>query len=62
MRRDPSFPFESFAIAGHPKAKRAYGWSFQGGNQTRYITVLEIPPIESDLTTVRAAIASKAQR
>ena len=53
---------EVFDLTGHPKAKRAYGWSFQDGNQTRYVTVLEIPPVESPLTAVRAAIASKAQK
>ena len=53
---------ESFAITGHPKAKRCYAWSFPDGNEPRYITVLEIPPVESPQTAVRAAIASKAQK
>ena len=53
---------ESFAITGHPKAKRCYAWSFQDGKEKRYVTVLEIPPIESPQTAVRAAIASKKQK
>ena len=53
---------ESFAITGHPKAKRCYAWSFLEGNEPRYITVLEIPPVESPQTAVRAAIVSKAQK
>jgi hypothetical protein len=53
---------ESFAITGHPKAKRCYAWSFLEGNEPRYVTVLEIPPVESPQTAVRAAIASKAQK
>jgi hypothetical protein len=53
---------ESCAITGHPKAKRCYAWSFLEGNDPRYITVLEIPPVESPQTAVRAAIASKAQK
>ena len=53
---------ESFAITGHPKAKRCYAWSFLEGNEPRYITVLEILPVDSPQTAVRAAIASKAQK
>jgi hypothetical protein len=48
---------EVFALEGHPKAKRAYGW--QSGD--RFIAVLEIPPVNSANTAVRAAIASKAR-
>src|SRR5579859_711746 len=43
---------ESFAITGHPKAKRCYAWSFPDGTETRYVTVLEIPPVESPQTAV----------
>ncbi len=53
---------ESFAPTGHPKAKRCYPWSFQDGKEPRYVTLLEIPPVESPQTAVRAAIASKAQK
>ena len=54
---------ESFAIAGHPKAKRCYAWSFLEGNEPRYVTVLEpSPAVVSPQTAVRTAIASKAQR
>lgn len=53
---------ESFAITGHPKAKRCYAWSFQDRGETRYMTVVEIPPVVSPQTAVRAAIASKAQK
>jgi hypothetical protein len=53
---------ESFALIGHPKAKRCYAWSFQDGKEPRYVTVLEIPPVESPQTAVRAAIASGAQK
>ena len=48
--------------AGHPKAKRCYAWSFTEGKQTRFVTVLEIPPVESAQTAVRAAIASVAKK
>jgi hypothetical protein len=54
---------ESFALTGHPKAKRCYAWSFDddGGNP-RYIAVLEMPPVNSPSTAVRAAIASGDQK
>jgi hypothetical protein len=48
---------EIFALEGHPKAKRAYGW--QDGE--RFIAVLEIPPVDSPNTAVRAAVVSKAR-
>jgi hypothetical protein len=52
------------------KAKGAYAWSHLDGDkdqQTRYVAVLEIPPVESPQTAVRASIiadakASKAQK
>ena len=53
---------ESFAITGHPKAKRCYAWSFLDGKERRYVTVLEIPPVESPQTAVRVYIASEAQK
>jgi hypothetical protein len=53
---------ESFSISGHPKAYVCYAWSFKDGPETRYVTVLDFPPITSPQTAVRAAIASKAQR
>lgn len=53
---------ESFAITGHPKAKRCHAWSFLDGKEGRYVTVLEIPPVESPQSAVRVYIASEAQR
>jgi hypothetical protein len=53
---------EVFRLAGHPKAKRCYAWSFTEGKETRFVTVLEIPPVESAQTAVRAAIASEAKK
>jgi hypothetical protein len=52
---------ETFAISGHAKAKTCYAWSYREGNETQFVTVLEIPPVESPQTAVRAAIASKAK-
>jgi len=46
---------EVFALDGHPKAKRAYGW--ESGD--RFVAVLEIPPVNSANTAVRASIAAE---
>jgi hypothetical protein len=53
---------ESFALTGHPKAKRCYAWSYQDNGETQYVNVLEIPPVESPKTAVQAAIASGSQK
>jgi hypothetical protein len=53
---------ESFALAGHPKAKRCYAWSFQDNGETQYVTALEIPPVESPITAVRASIVADAKK
>ena len=50
---------ESFALTGHPKAKRGYGWSFHDGEADQYFNALEIPPVDSPQTAVRTSIAAK---
>jgi hypothetical protein len=55
-------PREVFDLHGHPKAKRAYGWYHLDGKndeEERFVTVLEIPPVESALTAVRVASSEK---
>jgi hypothetical protein len=50
---------EVFDLTGHPKAKRAYAWSHLDGakdEQTRFVAVLEIPPVVSAETAVRVQI------
>jgi hypothetical protein len=52
---------EVFDLTGHPKAKRAYGWSHPGGDDNkgeRFVTVLEIPPVESAQTAVKISIVN----
>ncbi len=52
---------EVFDLAGHPKAKRAYGWSHPEGDDNkgeRFVTVLEIPPVVSAETAVKISIVS----
>jgi hypothetical protein len=50
---------EVFDLHGHAKAKRAYAWSHLDGKhdeRTRFVAVLEIPPVESAETAVRVQI------
>lgn len=56
---------EVFELTGHPKAKRAYGWSHIHGaqdEQERFVAVLEIPPVESAVTAVRASIMADRKK
>lgn len=55
---------EVFDLLGHPKAKRAYGWSHPDDkdNKTeRFVTVLEIPPVVSPETAVKMSICRDAK-
>jgi hypothetical protein len=52
---------EVFDLEGHPKAKRAYGWSHPekaDGTGERFVAVLEIPPVVSPETAVKVSIVS----
>jgi hypothetical protein len=55
---------EVFEITGHQKAKRAYGWGYpredQGG-KFEFVAVLELPPVTSPQTAVRAAIVAQSK-
>jgi hypothetical protein len=55
---------EVFGLSGHPRAKRAYGWIHREGKNDegeRFVAVLEIPPVESPVTAVRASIMADAK-
>ena len=50
---------EVFDLQGHPKAKRAYAWSHLDGKRderTRFVAVLEIPPVDSAQKAVQVQI------
>jgi hypothetical protein len=53
---------EVFDLIGHPKAKRAYAWTYRDEDHVRSIAVLEIPPVDSPQSAVKVAIAAKARR
>jgi hypothetical protein len=53
---------EVFNIRGHPKAQRVYAWAHASGKDDqgkRFIAVLELPPVTSAQTAVRAAVMSE---
>ena len=51
---------EIFDITGHPRAKRCYAWAHgTDAGSTRYQAVLELPPVDSPETAVRAVIVSE---
>ena len=50
---------EVFDIIRHPKAIRCYAWAYETDDgAVRYQAVLELPPVDSPETAVRAAIMS----
>lgn len=52
---------EVFNLKGHPNAGRCYGWSQRNGKKVEgehFVTVLEIPPVESASMAVRVTIAT----
>ena len=54
---------EVFAISGHPRATFCYAWSHLEGDKderTRFFAVLGMPPVNSPLDAVHAAIASQS--
>ena len=56
---------EVFDLNGHPKAKRAYAWSHREGDKDegeRFVAVLELPPVNSPVTAVRASIMADRQK
>ena len=51
---------EIFNLEGHRTAKICYAWSYEDdGGETQYVTVLEIPPVDSPETAVKVAIAKE---
>jgi len=56
---------EVFQIRGHLKAKRCYAWAHSAGKDDqgeRYVTVLELPPVDSPQNAVKAAIVEDKKK
>ena len=56
---------EVFSLTGHPKAHRCYAWAHKAGpndKDARVVAVLELPPVKSPETALRASIVSDAKK
>ena len=51
---------EVFDLTGHPKAKRCYGWSY--GEPEEFITILELPPVDSAESAVKVGVAYQVKK
>jgi hypothetical protein len=61
VKRSGKGQVEVFDLTGHPKAKRAFGWSHPenaNGTGERFVADPEIPPVYSAQTAVKMAIYS----
>jgi hypothetical protein len=55
---------EIFDLHGHDKVKRCYAWAHLDGPNdelTRFVAVLEIPPVRDAVTAVRVQIVKDAK-
>jgi hypothetical protein len=52
---------EVFNIRGHPKASRAYAWSHETDKGKRYVAALELPPVDSAQSAVKAGIVEEVK-
>lgn len=52
---------EVFALKGHPKAKRAFAWTYEENGSCKTTAVLEIPPVDSPQVAVKIALAAKGR-
>jgi hypothetical protein len=51
---------EVFAMTGHPKAKRCYGWSY--GEIEKFITILELPPVTDAQSAVKVGVSYQIKK
>jgi len=54
-----------FSLIGHPEAKRCYAWSQReapNDQGERFVTVLEISPVNSAATAVQASILNDLKK
>jgi len=48
---------ETFDVVGHPTARRCFAWASEGDDgQQNYTAVLQLPPVDSERSAVRAAL------
>ena len=51
---------EVFDLNGHPKAKRAYAWSY--GEPEEIITILELPPVTDAPSAVKVGVSYQIKK
>jgi hypothetical protein len=51
---------EVFDLTGHPKAQTCYGWSY--GEPEEFITILELPPVDSAQSAVKVGVAYQIKK
>lgn len=52
-----------FDLVGHPKAKRAYAWSYSTeGAKRKFVAVLGVPPVVDAKTAVQASIVASFKK
>ena len=51
---------EVFVLTGHPKATRCYGWTY--GEPEEFITILELPPVDSAQSAVKVGVAYQIKK
>ena len=51
---------EVYALDNHPKALWCYGWSY--GEPEQFITILELPPVDSPESAVKVGVAYQIKK
>jgi hypothetical protein len=51
---------EIFSLSGHPKAHWCYGWSY--GEPEQFITILDLPPVDSPQSAVKVGVAYQIKK
>ena len=51
---------EVYDLTGHPKAKHCYGWTY--GDPEQFITILELPPVDSAEAAVKVGVAYQVKQ
>jgi hypothetical protein len=52
-----------FRVRGHPRAERAYAWSYKADNgEIRHVAVLGVPPINSADDAVKASVMAHIEK
>jgi hypothetical protein len=51
---------EVFDLNGHPKAMRAYGWTY--GEPEQIITILELPPVTDAQSAVKVGVSHQIKK